>query len=165
MLGNRRRHSLAAGQAAHEQMPSVALVLMTARRTDRRPAVAAAHVGVPVQLVGRGVPLEHLASGGVDQHCRTPQPHRTCTAGPPPDRGLDPRLPEQGRRQHLLAAYAAVPVSDFHAATLGFSTPRSVPLGAANANSTTVDAETPANNSECRAMRSFAVVPAQIPYS
>src|SRR5690606_27768740 len=60
MVGHRLGHAQPAGQPGHEDVPGVALVLPRARRTHRGTPVTAAHVGVPVRLISRGVRPDDL---------------------------------------------------------------------------------------------------------
>ena len=86
----------AAGGAGHQHMPDVALVLMRAGRADRGPPVAAADVGDPVRLTGRGVGGQHFTGGRVDGVAAADQPDR---AGAVPDLLRPGRAsgPDQGR--------------------------------------------------------------------
>jgi hypothetical protein len=79
MVSDRGRDALAAGQAAHQQMPRVAFVLGAARRAHRRPPVPTPHIRDPVKFAARGVPRPDLARAAVDQAGGPDQPHRTGT--------------------------------------------------------------------------------------
>jgi hypothetical protein len=66
-LGYASRDALSAYEAAGQDVPGVALVLLRAGRADRGAAVAAAYVGDPVELLGRPVELPDFSGGRVDQ--------------------------------------------------------------------------------------------------